>query len=73
MPNKMFYGFDDDLALLARAQDLSGTSLSSTVALVLRQHVQQATEAGSDIRVSAELFRLTQEALMMPAVQELDI
>lgn len=39
MPNKTIYVSDDDLPLLDRAQVLSGSNLSSTIAVALRQFV----------------------------------
>lgn len=42
MPNKTIYVSDDDLSLLDRAQELSGSNLSSTIAVALRQFVTAA-------------------------------
>ncbi|MGK5681839.1 EXLDI protein [Actinoplanes sp. URMC 104] len=40
MPNKTIYVADDDLALFARAQELSGGNLSATITAALRRYVE---------------------------------
>jgi EXLDI family protein len=45
MPNKTIYVADDDLPLFERAQELSGTNLSSAIVQALRRFVEVA-EAG---------------------------
>lgn len=40
MPNKTIYVSDDDLTLLARAQELSGDSLSATITTALKRYVE---------------------------------
>lgn len=48
MPNKMLYVAENDLPLLERAQEVSGTSLSATVVEALRRYVRgrEMSEAG---------------------------
>jgi EXLDI family protein len=40
MPNKTIYVSDDDLALYARAQELSGGNLSATISTALKRYVE---------------------------------
>jgi EXLDI family protein len=40
MPNKTIYVSDDDLALFARAQELSGGNLSGTITIALKRYVE---------------------------------
>ncbi len=54
MPNKTFYVSEDDLALLARAQELTGGSLSSAIISALRRLVEVESakaEGFSEIKV----------------------
>lgn len=50
MPNKTIYIADDDLPLLARAQELTGSNLSAAIVTALRRLVQveEARQAGFD-------------------------
>jgi EXLDI family protein len=50
MPNKTIYVSDDDLPLFERAQELSGTNLSSAIVRALRRfiEVEEARERGLD-------------------------
>ncbi|WP_306214212.1 EXLDI protein [Actinoplanes sp. RD1] len=50
MPNKTIYVADDDLPLLARAQDLTGTALSATIVTAVRRLVEteEAKQSGFD-------------------------
>jgi EXLDI family protein len=50
MPNKTIYVSDDDLPLFERAQELSGTNLSSIIARALRRFVEieEARSRGYD-------------------------
>lgn len=50
MPNKTIYVSDDDLPLLQRAQELTGTNLSAALVTALRRLVQveEAKQAGFD-------------------------
>jgi EXLDI family protein len=50
MPNKTIYVSDDDISLLDRAQELSGSNLSSTIALALRRFVIAAEATGRGYR-----------------------
>jgi len=40
MPNKTIYVSDDDLAMFARAQELSGGNLSATITAALRRYIE---------------------------------
>ena len=50
MPNKTIYVADDDLPLLRRAQELTGSNLSATIATALRRlvEIEDAKRAGFD-------------------------
>lgn len=50
MPNKTIYIADDDLPLLHRAQELTGSNLSAAIVTALRRlvEIEQARQAGFD-------------------------
>lgn len=59
MPNKTIYVADDDLSVFERAQELSGTNLSSAIVRALRRFVEieEARRSGLDeimVMVNAE-------------------
>jgi hypothetical protein len=73
MPNKTIYVADDDLPLLQRAQELTGSTLSAAIVTALRRlvEVEEAKQSGfEEITVKVGIGRAGVKRFLGTALRE---